>query len=197
MDEVCPRVNSRTLLRWVKVAGIENLSWYCVRSQPKHEHVAAANLRRNLGLDIVSPRIRFRRATVRGAVWVTESLFANYLFARFDRAEVGRDVQHTFGVSGIVHFGHFCPTIPDEVIEELRVLAGEGEVRVIEQELKPGDEIKMAGGAFHGLTAVVFRVMPAKARVALLLNFLGRETQVDVDLAAVIRIGPRFLAKVA
>ena len=176
---------------------VEDLKWYCVRSQPKHEHVAAANLRRNLGLDIVSPRIRFRRATVRGAVWVTESVFPNYLFARFDRAETGRDVQHTFGVSGIVHFGLFCPTIPDHVVEDLRLLAGEGEIRVIEQDPQPGDEILMAGGVFHGLTAVVFRVMPAKQRVALLLNFLGRETQVDVDLAAVVRKGPRFLANVA
>jgi transcriptional antiterminator RfaH len=174
----------------------EGLKWFCVRSQPKHEHVAAANLRRNLGLDIVSPRIRFRRATIRGAVWVTESVFPNYLFARFNRAENARDVQHTFGVSGIVHFGLFCPSIPDDVIEELRALAGD-EVRVIEQELKPGDEIQMAGGVFHGLTAVVYRVMPAQARVALLLDFLGRETQVDVDLATVVRKGPRFLARVA
>jgi transcriptional antiterminator RfaH len=174
----------------------EGLQWFCVRSQPKHEHIAAANLRRNLGLDVVSPRMRFRRPTVRGAVWVTESIFPNYLFARFDRAQMLRDVQHTFGVSGIIHFGVHWPTIPDVMIEELRAFAGE-QVRVMEEELKPGDEIQMAGGAFHGLTAVVHRVMPAKARVALLLNFLGRETQVDVDLAAVVRTGPRFLAKVA
>src|SRR6185503_1738788 len=145
--------------------GEQDLRWFCVRSQPKHEHVAAATLRRNLGLDVVSPRIRFRRATVRGAVWVTESVFPNYLFARFNRAETARDVQHTFGVAGIVHFGLFCPSIPDAVVEELRLLAGEGEVRVIEQELKPGDEIQLAGGVFHGLTAVVHRLMPAKARV--------------------------------
>ena len=177
--------------------GEQDLRWFCVRSQPKHEHVAAANLRRNLGLDVVNPRIRFRRSTVRGAVWVAESVFPNYLFARFDRGELVRDVQHTFGVAGIVHFGAFCPSIPDHIVEELRALGGPGEIRLIEQELNPGDEIKIAGGMFHGSTAIVYRVLPAKQRVAVLLNFLGRETQTEVDLAAVIRIDKHCLARVA
>jgi transcriptional antiterminator RfaH len=175
----------------------EKLEWFCVRSQPKHEHVAARNLRRLLGLDVVNPRIRFRRATVRGAVWVTESVFPNYLFARFDRAESLRDVQHTFGVAGIVHFGVFWPALPDAVVDDMRSMLGPDELRVLEEELKPGDEIQIAGGAFHGLRAVVSRLMPAKARVAVLLNFLGRDTHTEIKLADVVRVGPRFLAKVA
>src|SRR5918996_5174987 len=99
-------------------------AWFCVRSQPKYEHLAAATLRRNLCLDVVNPRIRFRRATVRGPVWVTESVFPNYLFARFDRGQLLREVQHSLGVAGIVHFGPFWPTIPDDVVEELRSMLG-------------------------------------------------------------------------
>src|SRR5438876_10708137 len=95
------------------------LTWFCVRSQPKHEHVAAANLRRNHELEIVNPRIRFRRATSRGPVWVTESLFPNYLFARFNWKMSLETVQHTGGVAGVVHFGCFWPVIPDNVIEGL------------------------------------------------------------------------------
>lgn len=173
------------------------LEWFCVRSQPKHEHIAARNLRRLLGLDVVNPRIRFRRATVRGAVWVTESVFPNYLFARFGRGHSFPDVRHTFGVAGIVHFGPFWPVVPDAVVEDMRSMLGADELRVLDEELKPGDEIQVAGGAFHGLRAIVSRLMPAKARVAVLLNFLGRDTHTEVDLADVVRMGPRFLARVA
>jgi len=60
-----------------------SLAWFCVRSQPKHEHIAAARLRES-GLEVFLPRIRFKKHSVRGPVWVTEALFPNYLFARFD-----------------------------------------------------------------------------------------------------------------
>src|SRR5256885_9917179 len=43
-------------------------AWYCARTQPKHEHIAAANLRKRLGLDVFHPRLRLERATRRGAV---------------------------------------------------------------------------------------------------------------------------------
>ena len=172
-------------------------AWFCIRSQPKNEHLAAATLRRNLCLDVVNPRIRFRRATIRGPVWVTESVFPNYLFARFDRGELLREVQHSLGVAGIVHFGPFWPTIPEDIVEELRSMLGEDEVRVLEEELQPGDEIRIAGGVFHGLTAVVCRVMPSKTRIRVLLNFLGRQTDAEIQVSSVVRAGPRFLARTA
>ena len=32
--------------------------WYCLRSQPKHEHIAAAQLRRSMGIEVFCPRVR-------------------------------------------------------------------------------------------------------------------------------------------
>ena len=42
--------------------------WFCLRTQPKHEHIAAATLTRNLGLEVFHPRLRLERATRRVAV---------------------------------------------------------------------------------------------------------------------------------
>jgi transcription antitermination factor NusG len=39
----------------------------------------------------------------------------------------------------------------------------------------------------HGLNAVITHVMPAKQRVKVLLNFLGRQVTVEVGKAAVIK----------
>ena len=50
-------------------------AWYCVRTQPKHEHIAAASLGRNLGLEVFHPRLRLERATRRGQMRVIEPLF--------------------------------------------------------------------------------------------------------------------------
>jgi transcription antitermination factor NusG len=40
---------------------------------------------------------------------------------------------------------------------------------------------------FHGLLAVVTRIMPARERVAVLLEFLGRQTTVELAGGAVVR----------
>src|SRR5271154_6203505 len=103
------------------------LAWFCLRSQPKHEHIAAARLRLQPGIEVFVPRIRFRRTTRRGPVWVTEALFPNYLFARFDWKTSLRTVHHSPGVSGVVHFGVHWPTIANEVINELRATLGQDE----------------------------------------------------------------------
>lgn len=168
------------------IAGAMETAWYCVRSQPKHEHIAAANLRRNHGFDVLNPRIRFKRVTARGSVWVTEPVFPGYLFACFNWSQFLRTVVHTNGVSGVVHFGEFWPTIPENAIHELRHLVGEDEVRTIQQTVEVGEEVELSEGAFAGFTGVVTRVMPARDRVAVLMDFFGQQTVVEVGMGALI-----------
>ena len=113
--------------------------WFCLRSQPKHEHIAAAHLRQLAGVEVFLPRIRFKRATVRGAVWTTEALFPGYLFARFDWQTSLRLVQHSRGVRGVVHFGERWPAIPEEIIRELQQSIGTTGLRIIPESFAPGD----------------------------------------------------------
>jgi len=101
-----------------------NLAWFCLRSQPKHEHIAARHLRLMEGVEVFNPRIRFARATRTGPLWVTEALFPNYLFARFDWKTSLTRVHYSPGVSGVVHFGSRWPTVPERSIEEIRAMLG-------------------------------------------------------------------------
>jgi transcriptional antiterminator RfaH len=163
-------------------------AWFCIRSQPKHEHIAAAQLR-EWGIEVYLPRIRFKRSTKRGPVWFTEALFPNYLFARFDLPSWLRRLHHARGVQGVVHFGEHWPIVPEGVIDELRKTVGADQLHVIDQELKPGELVEVSGGAFHGLQGVITRVMPGPQRVAVLLEFLGRQTAVEVSREMVVREG--------
>jgi transcriptional antiterminator RfaH len=160
--------------------------WYCVRSHPKSEHIAAANLRRHDDIRVFSPIIRYKRPTRRGPVWVNEPLFPSYLFVRFDWSGCFDMVRHTFGVSSIVHFGQHWPTIPERIISELQESLGGDEPKVLEESLTPGEEIEISGGPFDGLRAIVTRLFPARQRVAVLLDFLGRQTSIEIDRAAVV-----------
>src|SRR5204862_2597263 len=109
----------------------EPVAWFCLRSQPRHEHIAARQLALMSEVEVFNPRIRFARPTRTGPTWVTESLFPNYLFARFDwRTSLAR-VHYAPGVSGIVHFGTRWPCVPDQAIEDLRCSLGPEDVHLI------------------------------------------------------------------
>ena len=164
-----------------------NLAWFCLRSQPKHEHIAAAHLRKRDDVEVFVPRVRFKRLTRNGQVWATEALFPSYLFARFDWSASLRQIFHSPGVSGVVHFGSHWPVIADETVAALRAAIGTEDIHVIPEELSAGDPVRIVGGSLHGLDAVITRIMPGSKRVGVLMNFLGGQRTVEVEINRVIR----------
>jgi transcriptional antiterminator RfaH len=156
-------------------------AWYCARTKPKHEHIAAANLQKNLGLEVFHPRLRVERATQRGIVRVVEPLFPCYIFVRCFLAESMDSVRHVTGISSLVHFGGRIPTVPDGAIEELRQCFESEEPMAVQDGLHEGAEVTIAEGAFLGYSAMVVRALPAVRRVQILLDFLGRPILAEVD----------------
>lgn len=160
----------------------DNLSaWYCVRTKPKHEHIAAGNLRKNLDLQVFHPQLRSERHTRRGIARVTEPLFPGYIFVRCVLERNLDEIRYAYGVNSMVHFGDEVPTIADEVMTELQACFPAEEPVMVNDPLTPGSEVVVGGGAFAGMEASVLRVMPARQRVQVLLEILGRPTEVEVD----------------
>ena len=160
--------------------GTGNQDWFCVRCKSKHEHIAAAHLRRMVGdIEVFCPRLRIRRLTRRGAVWFIEALFGGYVFARFPVRDM-QSVKSTPGVVTVVSFGAHFPSIPDEVIEGLRVDFDQNEIHEVRDEPQPGDEITIASGPFQGFSARFLRSLSSKARVQVLLELLGCATTMEL-----------------
>lgn len=154
--------------------------WHCARTKPKHEHIAAANLRKSLQVEVFLPRLRIERATRRGVVRIVEPLFPGYLFLRCVMDERLNEVKHTNGISSVVRFGDKIPCVDDSVIEGLQDCFEADEPMEIENRLAPGSEVSVANGAFAGMRAYVLRNMPARRRVQILLDVLGQPTPVEV-----------------
>jgi transcription antitermination factor NusG len=97
-------------------------------------------------------------------------------------------VQYCSGVSTIVHFGSKIIPVPERAIRDLQsvVPTGEKETITIQPEVRMGEEVQVVEGAFAGLKAVVTRIMPARQRVAVLLEFLGRLSETEVPVATVL-----------
>jgi transcriptional antiterminator RfaH len=166
-------------------AQVDSEAWYCARTKPKHEHIAAANLNRQLGLEVFHPRLRVERSTRRGLVRAVEPLFPCYLFVRCDSA-AWNDVRYVTGVSSLVHFGSRVAAVPDPVIDALMDCFEAAEPLTVSERLTAGDEVLITDGAFRGFQAIVLRTLPARRRVQILLDILGRQTLVEVDRQSVV-----------
>lgn len=160
--------------------------WFCVQTHPKHEHIAAVGLAKIGGFGVFNPRIRIRRATRRGPVWFVESAFPGYIFVCFDLKLHIDTVRYCASVSRVVHFQSGYPSIPELQLDELRAIFGPEDMLVYNAEVSIGDSVRIVGGAFHDLVAVVQQVRPARQRVLALLEFLGRMTTVEVDIHKVV-----------
>jgi len=156
--------------------------WFCLRTQPRRETFAHTFLKKLETVESFFPRIRFRGTGRRRGQWIVESLFPGYLFCKFNWRHQARAVSYSPGVSGLIHFGNHHPVIPDEVIQQLKATFGQDEITTVETALKIGDRVIIEAGPMRGSEGVVCRVLPSKTRVALLLEFLGQQTQIEIDI---------------
>lgn len=169
--------------------------WYCVRTKPKNERLTSQLLRMEVGLPVFCPFIRFERARRTGRTWVTEAMFPGYIFARMDYPTQGRHVRSIRGVLTIVGFGDAPTVVPEEIVEDLRREVQDEETIVILPHIEIGGEVNVIAGPFQGLRAVVSRVLPARERVAVLLEVLGMEREVEVSATAVLPDLPHPMSK--
>ncbi len=162
----------------------QDIAWYCARTKPKHEHIAAANLVQKLGLTVFNPRLRIERATRRGPVRSIEPLFPCYVFVQCQPKD-WNEIRFISGVSTLVNFGGHIPTVPQQVIDDLMACFESEEPMLMQDPLYPGAEITVAEGAFAGFDAIVLRTLPSRQRVQVLLDILGRPTVVELGRTSV------------
>jgi transcriptional antiterminator RfaH len=167
---------------------LETPLWFCLKAHPKREHLAAAALRCQWGITCFCPRLRFRKVTRRGTIWFVEAMFPGYLFARFVYAHQHRAIEHASGVQSIVQFGDQVAAVDTDTIAFLQQSAGEQELVTIQPEIRVGQSVQVTDGPLRGLEALVVQLLPARERVRVLLEFLGRPVAMEVPLPKVLGI---------
>ncbi|HSU86552.1 MAG TPA: transcription termination/antitermination NusG family protein [Chthoniobacterales bacterium] len=167
------------------------MNWYCLHTAPKQENKVAQVLQRELSLAVFAPRIRFRRMRAGQPLWATEALFPGYLFAQFEYFERRRQINALPGVTSIVHFGERVSPIDDAVMADLRALVQDNETVEVTADPQPGSEVVITSGSLSGLRVLVTRVIPARQRIAILLELLGSQREVEIERDRVLPVNPR------
>jgi len=165
----------------------EAARWFCLRSTVKKEHQAAGQIRARVGAEVFAPRIRYTKTTRRGKVRFTEALFPGYLFCRCPLSENLRHLLSLPGVTGVVRYGSDIPSVPAGLIANLRSRLPEELYDHPDPVIEVGSEVRITEGPFRNVDAIVTQVVSSRQRIRVLLEFLGRTTEVEVPLASVHR----------
>ena len=156
--------------------------WYLVQVKPNGYRLAERNLLRQ-GFACFQPMARATER--RGAHFrpVSRPLFPGYLFVAFDPARAPwRKINSTAGVARLLSLGNVPQEVPRGLVAELRArLDAEGHVNLADN-VEVGDRVEIQSGPFAGLLGEVARLAP-EARAHLLVDLMGRQTQVTAQLA--------------
>ncbi len=119
-------------------------------------------------------------------MWFVEAMFPGYLFAKFSYATQHRAVESAHGIRGILRFGDRLATLPEATIVALQSYTRVDEVLTIDSSLKTGQSVHIIEGPFRGLEVVITQVLPARERIRVLLDFLGRPIEMEIPEAKVL-----------
>lgn len=133
-----------------------------------------------------NPQLRLERQTRRGRMCCTESLFVNYLFVRLVPETTLERVRYTPSVKTVLQFGDEVATIADVVIEDLQRTVAENADTIFTEAPLQGEEAEVSAGPFQGEKGIVARVLPARQRVELLLEVMGRPLPAEFSLSSII-----------
>ena len=158
--------------------------WYALRSKPRKEDIVWRQVTQS-GYETFYPRIRVNPVNPRSRK--VQPYFPGYLFVLADLDQVGVStfqwMPHTLG---LVSFGGEPAYVPENLIIALRkrveeIAAAGGELF---DGLQPGDPVLINSGPFSGYEGIFDARLPGSERVRVLLEFLGNQRRLTVELNA-------------
>jgi transcriptional antiterminator RfaH len=160
--------------------------WYAVFTKPRSEAQATEQLQNQQYVGFF-PKIRVLKRRAGQVKTLEEAMFPRYVFVRLTPgADNFAPIRSTRGVIDLVRFGGRPAYLPDDFIENLQRCCTDGAIDFTDDGLSPGEQIEVAHGPFEGAIGSLAKIK-AEDRVIVLLNVMGRQTQVDLPRDSVLK----------
>jgi transcriptional antiterminator RfaH len=155
-------------------------NWYPVYTHPRAEKKAHAALI-SKGIEAYLPLQRSLKQWSDRKKWVEEPLIKSYIFVKIaENAQA--DVLMTKGIARFIYFSGRITAMPERQIEDLKLLmASSLELEVTEEDLKPGEKIKIKAGPLKGITG---EMISYRSHKQLLIRLADIGCSVIVNVAA-------------
>ncbi|WP_323084053.1 transcription/translation regulatory transformer protein RfaH [Providencia alcalifaciens] len=148
---------------------------YCKRGQLDRavEHLTRQHVTCMTPMTEMEKVVRGKRTVI------TEALFPNYLFVKFDHEQIHTTtIQSTRGVSHFIRFGALPAEVPEEIIELIQQTpVGHTQSPDLPSQ---GDSVVITEGIFAGVKAI-FNEPNGESRSILLLNILNTTVAKVID----------------
>lgn len=165
--------------------------WYVVRSKPRQEKRAFAQLE-NQGMQPFLPEVKLTRVRRGKRQPVIEPLFPGYLFVTLSNYdEQFHKIRNTYGVANLLRFGNKPAIIPAALIEQLKALTDDcAAVDYLNRADTPqvGDLMEVISGPFAGLLARIV-VLDGDERCVVLLDWLQKDVRATFSYDELRRAG--------
>jgi transcriptional antiterminator RfaH len=158
--------------------------WYAVYTKTKKED-SVAFLLQNIGLEVLNPKIKFRKFKRNKLTDVIEPLFPCYLFAYFDKDKYSHLITYTRGVRYIV--GKKSPVVvQDEVVNLIKDGIEDNNIIVIKPStFRNGDKVLIKDGPFKDFYGIFEKEIKGHERVMILLETMQCRVELDSYFLAV------------
>ncbi|MGA1384447.1 MAG: transcription/translation regulatory transformer protein RfaH [Steroidobacteraceae bacterium] len=154
------------------------VTWLVAFTKPRSEVLAQEHLERQ-GFEVLCPLMRVQKKHRLKWTWIEEPLFPRYVFVGAKPEQSWAPVRSTVGVASLVKFGGTYATVPESLIDLLR--SGAEEPQVHRPLFTQGQKLRIIAGPFASLEAV-FEMQEGADRAMVLLDLLGRQSRVSVDI---------------
>ena len=165
----------------------DQAKWYAIRTRPREEDRAEINLR-TWQVQTFAPKLRELRTSGYGGQYVCKPLFSSYIFAHFNAGKQLHDINYTRGVQNVVSFAGRPVAIDDNVIVLLRAKVDDDGFIRRDEELQPGDTVRINSGPFKSLVGIFKRRTKDKERVRILLDAMTCQSHLLIDRAIVEKV---------
>jgi transcription elongation factor/antiterminator RfaH len=163
--------------------------WYVLHTHPKQENRAESNLK-VLGVSVINPKIKERRYNpfIDHPAYVAKSLFPRYIFARFNLEALYHKIRFTRGVATVVGPGERPTAIDEEIVALIQSRIKEDGFVQLEEEIRPGDKVKIMHGPLKDFAGVFEREMKDSARIRILLQTVSWQAHVAIEREKVKKV---------
>lgn len=161
----------------------QNYRWYPVYTRSRAEKKAHEELNRK-GIQTYLPLKKAVKQWSDRKKIIEEPLIKSYLFAYISAREYA-EVLMTNGVARFIYFSSQIASIPDQQIDDLKLLlATDSDLELIDYDIKPGERVLIKAGPFKGVIAELVSVYN-KQRIILRLQNIGYSININTSIAFV------------
>jgi transcriptional antiterminator RfaH len=164
-------------------------NWLLLQVKPRQELRALENLERQNG-ECYCPQLQVEKLSRGKRINVKEPLFPGYLFINAQPEQNGltyTSIRSSRGVSKIVGFGIEPIKIPEDLIQEIKLLEQLDLTHVNLGGLpQAGDQVDILDGPFKGLQAV-YSHTDGQQRSIVLINLLNQQTPASLANVQIVK----------